>query len=83
MLGRGSWLESQKGTLRRPLSYPPLEPRMLETLVPWVAWPAVGKLSLVCALLFHSTLSAPHPQMFLFFYLYCCSITADTFLAWD
>lgn len=34
MLGRGSWLESQKGTLRRPLSYPPLEPRMLETLVP-------------------------------------------------
>lgn len=34
MVDRGSWLERQEGTVRRPLSYPPLEPQMLETLVP-------------------------------------------------
>ena len=38
MVGRGSWLERQEGTVRRPLSYPPLEPQMLETLVPGLGW---------------------------------------------
>lgn len=55
--------------MREALSYhPPLEPQMLEALVPGLL---DGRGEPVVLLLptFHSTLSAPHPQMFLFFYL--------------
>lgn len=34
MLGTGGWLEKQEGTVRMPLSHPPLEPQTLGMVVP-------------------------------------------------
>ena len=56
--------------MRRPLSHPPLEPQMLE-VGSWVAW-RWGALILFAPYFSVAPSGVPHPQMFLFFYLYCC-----------